>query len=141
MIQTKFQNLLTCILYTYDKINIHILKLRLFNLFRRLRSWRCEGGAIEVIWRWTTYRSLRGRANAISFFIYFDYFFFHLIVFFLFIACWFWFYMYLSTFHYFLSISKRWGTGVLLFYIGWKVFLFVGGGYLNTILIFFKWGE
>lgn len=143
MIQTKFQNLLTCILkfilmtrltYTHYK--------RLFNLFRRLRSWRCEGGAIGVIWRWTTYRSLRGRANAISFFIYFDYFFFHLIVvFFLFIACWFWFYMYLSTFYYFLSISKRWGTGVLLFYIGWKVFLFVGGGYLNTILIFFKWGE
>lgn len=59
---------------------------RLFNLFRRLRSWRCEGGAIGVIWRWTTYRSLRGRANAISFFIYFDYFFFHLIVFF-FIYC------------------------------------------------------
>lgn len=81
MIQTKFQNLLTCILYTYDKINIHT-SWRLFNLFRRLRSWRCEGGAIGVIWRWTTYRSLRGRANAISFFIYFDYFFFHLIVFF-----------------------------------------------------------
>lgn len=40
---------------------------RLFNLFRRLRSWRCEGGAIGVIWRWTTCRSLRGRANAISF--------------------------------------------------------------------------
>lgn len=82
MIQTKFQKLLTCILYTYDKINIHT-SWRLFNLFRRLRSWRCEGGAIGVIWRWTTYRSLRGRANAISFFIYFDYFIFIWLVFFI----------------------------------------------------------
>lgn len=140
MIQTKFQTFYHTFFIPMTRLTYTYLK-RLFNLFRRLRSWRCEGGAIGVIWRWTTYRSLRGRANAISFLfismkkISFDCFFN------LFIACWFWFYMYLWTFYYFLSIWKRWGTGVLLFYIGWKVFLFVGGGYLNTILIFFKWGE
>lgn len=114
---------------------------RLFNLFRRLRSWRCEGGAIGVIWRWTTCRSLRGRANAISFFNYFDYFFFHLIGFFYLLHVDFGFTCIYQ--HFIISCPfQRDGVPVFCYSIlAVRFFLFVGGGYLNTILIFFKWGE